>query len=144
MFRVFYLWSNIVMKRSFLSIALVVAALAVRGQQNLVRFSDIKAGMNDWYIEKEAVRLANKWATDTRCPEEYTKAVIVSADWEYYYHINGELAGRKLLVQVYCERPGLQCGMADFTFRQKYLGDHEFSGKLTCKRIGDMIAVECE
>src|SRR5436190_14362963 len=95
--------------------------------QNLTKFSDIKPGMRDKWIEREAVRLANKRGMNYNWHERYLKAVIISSDWEPYGTRDGCLKGRKIHLELYAEMPGGKCFMADFIFKEKLREDGTLS-----------------
>lgn len=124
-------------------IVLMLSALPALAQ-NHARFKDIKPGMVDEDLEYHALKRANQWAIDTRCEEEYTKAIILSKEWEPYYDKFGDYAGRQVLMELYCIRGYERCGIVDFTFREKYLDDGSYSRKLKCKRMGIIVNIDCE
>jgi hypothetical protein len=112
--------------------------------QNKVKFSDIKPGMKDEQLEKEALRIANKRGIDYAWREYYTKAVIISDKWELEYTKNGFLKGRKIHMNLYGKLPQGKCAISDFTFKEKLLPDEKFSDMLYYDHVGDMVYVDCE
>ena len=112
--------------------------------QNLARFSNIKPGMQDGDIERRAVKIANQRAWDLRCPEDYTKAIIISHKWKHELDRNGFVTGRVIHLELYCERPDGKCGMADFIFKQKHLGEGAYTQRLFFVAMGDMVTIDCE
>jgi hypothetical protein len=132
---------NVIKKIIFIFILLSMGHIAQA--QNLVKFSEIKSGMKDEYLEDQGLKIANNRAVNLRCPEEYTKAVILSYKWEKDYDKWGDLAGRQIHMQLYCvKRDG--CGMAEYTFRQKYEGRGNFEDKLRFVKVSYMYNVACE
>ena len=129
---------------SLILAAFVCCAIPARSQ-NEVRFSSIKAGMKDLDIEREAVRLANKRAIEYHWPEEFWKAKIISDDWEDIFDADGDLAARKIHIELYARMNSGKCAMADFTFKEKLDEDGQFSRILFLyDHIGDMVNIECE
>jgi hypothetical protein len=112
--------------------------------QNAAKFSDIQPGMVDGEIEQRAIKIANQRAVDLRCPEDYTKAVIISRKWTHELNRDGFVTGRVIHLELYCERPEGNCGMADFVFKQKYTDEGAYSRKLYFVSMGDTFAVDCE
>jgi len=112
--------------------------------QNRARFSDIRPGMLDGEIEQRALKIANQRAVDLRCPEDYTKAVIISRKWVHELDKDGFATGRTIHVELYARTEDGKCGMTDFMFRQKHLGEGEYSRKLYFVSMGDMFTVDCE
>ncbi len=110
--------------------------------QNQVQFSDIKAGMHDKWVEYEAVRVANQRATNLHWLAEYKKATIISHKWMIITE-GDEPICRVIHVELYCEKPGGFCEMADFTFKQKYR-DGRYIDKLTFVDAGQFLHVDCE
>ena len=122
----------------------IVLSIPVSFAQNLARFSDIRPGMTDGEIEQRAVKIANQRAWDLRCPEDYTQAVIISHKWKQELDRDGFVTGRVIHLELYCERPEGKCGMADFVFKQKHLGEGEYTRKLFFVAMGDMVTIDCE
>ena len=112
--------------------------------QNQARFSDITPGMKVGWIERDAIKLANRLAGNRRCPEEYTKAKILSYDWIFELDRWGYVTGRKIHIELYCELPDGHCGMADFIFREKLMDNDEFADKLQFEKMGALYTVDCE
>ncbi len=110
--------------------------------QNNVQFSDIKAGMHDRWVEREALRVANMRATNLHWLAEYKRATIISHKWRIVT-LGDEIVCRVIHIELYCEKPGERCEMADFTFKQKYHGDG-YINKLTFVDAGQFIHIECE
>jgi hypothetical protein len=111
--------------------------------QNQAKFSDIKPGMSDRWLEREGVRLANKRGMNYAWHERYFKAIIISGDWEPYFTCDGFLKGRLLHMELYAEMPNGKCAMGDFTFKQKLLEDDTLSD-LYYDSAGDLVYVDCE
>lgn len=129
-----------------LALTIVAAILLTTDafSQNHSRFRDIVPGMMDGEIEQRAVKIANQRAIDLRCPEDYTKAVIISRKWKHELDKDGFVTGRVIHLELYCEKPDGICGMADFIFKQKSLGEGEYTRKLFFVSMGDTFAVDCE
>ena len=123
----------------FLILTIVLPAPA----QNQVKFSDIKAGMKNRQLERQALRIANERATDLHWLAEYKKATIISKKWQPILNDEGYLVGRKITMELYCVEQNGNCEMADFTFKQKYT-DEGYSERLICIKIGQFINVDCE
>lgn len=124
----------------------IIAALGVLPvfAQNRAKFSDITPCLTggEEFVGR-ALKIANERAVNLRCPEVYTKGVILSCDWDMEYDDYGCVRARKLHMELYCEkRDG--CGIAEFSFKQKYKGDGIFSDRLVFDRVGYMIDVDCE
>ncbi len=113
--------------------------------QNQARFSNIKPGMKDADVEREAVRLANKRAREYAWPEEFWKAKIISDHWENIRDEEGYLVAREIHLELYAVMNSGKCAMADFTFRETLEEDGKYSRlKFKYDRIGDMVNVQCE
>jgi hypothetical protein len=112
--------------------------------QNGARFDAIKPGMYDEQLVQQALKIANQRAVNMRCPERYIKGVILSYQWHNVVDREGFVTGRKIHVELYCERPGEMCGMADFTFLERYVAAGAFSDRLVFVRNGNTYAVDCE
>ncbi len=126
-------------------ILLAIVLLSSRTfSQNHAKFKDIVPGMVDGDIEQRAIKIANQRAIDLRCPEDYTKAVIISRKWKHELDRNGFVTGRVIHLELYAEFPEGKCGMADFIFKQKYTDEGGYSRKLFFISMGDMFTVECE
>lgn len=113
--------------------------------QNQARFSNIRPGMKDYEVEREAVRLANKRAREYAWPEEFWKAKIISDHWENIRDEEGNLVAREIHLELYAVMNSGKCAMADFTYREKLKED----GKSTrvvfvYDHIGDMVNIACE
>jgi hypothetical protein len=111
--------------------------------QERARFSDFKAGMKDTYLERQAVRLANNRANDLKCCEAFTKAKILSSDWDLCFK-GAKLQGRDIHIELYGQTHEGGCGVAHFIFQQRYEGRGYFSEKLKLHQMGDFYAAECE
>jgi hypothetical protein len=111
--------------------------------QNYAHFCDVKAGMHNRDLEKSGVIAANKKAGQMGCREVFKTAVIVSSDWDQFYDDAGNLEGRKIHMELYGETWEGQCGISHFTFKQKYLGHHDY-GNLRCDFMGDFYDMDCE
>jgi hypothetical protein len=131
-------------KKSVLILLIIVLYVHPAIAQNRARFSNIVPGMRVKWIEQEAVRLANQLAGNRRCPEEYSKAKILSYDWMFELDKWGWVTGRKLHIELYAEFPDGHCGMADFIFREKLMPNDEFAHKLQFEKMGDMYTIDCE
>jgi len=129
-------------------LALILATIILIKQpaaaQNQVRFSDIKPGMTNPSIEKQAIWLANRREANYTRREEYHKAVIISNKWEPDPDKNGFYKGCELHIELYGEMPNGKCIMADFTFIEKLLPNETYSKVLDYGSVGDMVYVECE
>ena len=113
--------------------------------QNRARFSNIKPGMKDYEVEREAVRLANKRAREYAWPEEFWKAKIISDHWENIRDNEGNLVAREIHLELYAVMNSGKCAMADFTFREKLHEDGKSTRVLFLyDHIGDMVNVACE
>jgi len=113
--------------------------------QNRARFSNIVAGMKDWEVEAEAVKLANKRAREYAWPEEYRKAKIISDHWKNIYDCDGYLIAREIHLELYAIMRSGRCAMADFTFREKLHEDGKSTRVLFLyDHIGDLVFIECE
>ena len=130
-------------KHPALCIALTIISSVCANAQNQVRFSDIKAGMVDPYLEKQALNIANERATDLHWLAEYKKATIISKKWQPIINTNGILTGREIHMELYCVEQNGNCEIADFTFRQKYK-DGEYSTHLFCTKVGQLYNIDCE
>jgi hypothetical protein len=110
----------------------------------LGKYSDIKANMTDANLEKQALDLVNEKATNEKWNEKYTKAKIVSKDWEVVKNeITGAVLKRKIYMSLYGVWPNGKCKSVGFGFFQDYDGN-KFSSNLQYNSIGDMKQVECE
>ncbi len=132
------------MKRYVFGFVVLIHCSSPVFSQNRAKFSHIVPGMLDGEIEQRAVKIANDRAQDLRCPETYTKAVIISRKWTHELDRDGFATGRVIHLELYCERPDDKCGMANFTFKQKYVGGGEYTRKLFFVSMGDMVTVDCE
>jgi hypothetical protein len=113
--------------------------------QNQARFSNIQAGMKDYEVEREAVRLANKQARNYNWPEEFWKAKIISDHWKDIRDEDGDLVAREIHLELYAVMNSGKCAMADFTFREKLHEDGKSTRVLFLyDHIGDMVNVACE
>jgi hypothetical protein len=121
----------------------IIFTTASANAQNLAKFSDIKVGMEDEWLEHQALRIANERATDLQWLVDYKKAKIISKKWQVILDDNGYLIGRKIHMELYCEEKNGNCKMADFTFKQKYL-DEGYSDRLICIKVGQLFNVDCE
>lgn len=122
----------------------IVLLSSIAFSHNHAKFNDIVPGMVDGDIEQRAIKIANQRAIDLRCPEDYTKAVIISHKWKHELDKNGFVTGRVIHLELYAEFPEGKCGMADFIFKQKYTYEGGYSRKLFFVSMGDMFTVECE
>ena len=111
--------------------------------QNQARFSDIKAGMRNKQLERQALRIANERATDLHWLAEYKKATIISKKWQPILNDEGYLVGRKIHMELYCVEQNGNCEIADFTFKQKYKGEG-YSDRVICIKVGQLYNVDCE
>lgn len=100
--------------------------------------------MVDEWLVLEALKIANQHAVDTRCPEEYTKGVIISNKWQLEYTKDGFVKGRIIHMDLYCEREGDRCGVVHFTFRQKHEIDGAFTRRIFFVKAGKTYNVPCE
>lgn len=132
------------MKKLFSVIICSLVVSATVNAQNKVRFSEIKAGMTDKALEKDALKIANKRGIDYCWREYYTKAVITSEKWEMAYNKNGFLVGRRIHMMLYGKLPEGKCVISDFTFKEKLLPDEKFSNILYYDHVGEMVHVECD
>lgn len=132
------------MKQIIFCLIAITCCTAHVCSQNLAKFSHIVPGMLDGEIEQRAIKIANDRAWNLRCPETYTKAVIISRKWTHELDREGFATGRVIHLELYCERPDDKCGMANFTFKQKYIGGGEYTRKLFFVSMGDMVTVDCE
>lgn len=122
---------------------LVFISVLSANAQNRVKFSGIKAGMEDEWLEHQALRIANERATDLHWLAEYKRATIISDKWQVILDGEGYLIGRKIHMELYCVLPEGNCKMADFTFKQKYK-DGEYQDRLICIKVGQLFNVDCE
>jgi hypothetical protein len=136
------------MKKPFYLIFLIIVLFQITASaQNTVRFSDVKAGMKDAALEQEAIEVANAKAIGYHWHEEYTKAVIVSPNWELTFDKNGAVNGRKIHVELYSRMDNGKCGIVDFRFKQRLNTEGPkdvFSGLLVYDSNGDEYYVDCE
>ncbi len=134
------------MKNAILILHIVLMSLSCNllYGQNKARFSDFKPGMIDEQLVEKALKVANERAVNLRCSELYTKGVITSTGWQLEYDNNGFVKGRKIHIELYCERIHQHCGIANFTFRQKHEVDGDFYPKLLFDKVGYMYDVDCE
>jgi hypothetical protein len=100
--------------------------------------------MKDGRIEQQAIKIANQRAVDLRCPEEYSKAKIISYHWITEEDKYGNTTGRKIHIELYCQFPDGHCAMTDLIFRERLMDNDEFSDKLQFEKMGDMFTVDCE
>lgn len=122
----------------------VIAACSISAiAQNQAKFSDIKAGMKNKWLEQQALRIANERATDLHWLAEYKKATIISKKWQPILNDYGYLVGRKIHMELYCVEQNGNCEMADFTFKQKYKAEG-YSNRLICIKVGQLYNVDCE
>lgn len=112
--------------------------------QNHARFRDFKAGMIDENLVKQALKIANERALNLRCPETYTKGIILSYNWINELDKNGFVNARRIHIELYSERPDGRCAIADYTFKQKHEIDDVFSKKLIFEKVGGSYFVDCE
>ena len=122
---------------------LVVLGLSASAQRH-IRFSDVKVGMVDEELAQQGVQVANTAANKYGWPEEYKKAVIISRAWAIERDSKEKKTGRLVHMEIYCTNRVGKCKMSDFTFRQKYLGDHEYSPKLSFVSCGDLYEIDCD
>jgi len=133
------------MHRNFTLLFLLIIFSLSAQAQNQARFSNIKPGMKDADVEREAVRLANKRAREYAWPEEFWKAKIISDHWENIRDEEGYLVAREIHLELYAVMNSGKCAMADFTFRETREEDGKYSRlKFKYDRIGDMVNVQCE
>ena len=111
--------------------------------QNKIKFSDIKAGMRNEGIERQALWLANERATNLHWLAEYKKAKIISDKWQVVGSDPEEPICRIIHIELYCEKQDGDCEMSDFTFREKFK-DGKYQHKLLFLNAGDFIHVDCE
>jgi hypothetical protein len=110
----------------------------------LGKYSDIKANMTDANLEKQGLSLVNEKATNENWNEKYTKAKIVSTDWEVVKNeLTGAVLSRKVYMSLYGVWPNGKCKAVGFGFFQDFDGS-KFSSNLKYNSIGDMKLVECE
>jgi len=100
--------------------------------------------MKDKRLEEEALWVANKRATTTRCREEYVWAKIVSENWELERNEDGEIIGRHLHMELYGETDDGRCGVSHCIFRQRVQGDNTYAPKLKLADMGPFYALDCE
>lgn len=124
-------------------VVMIFSCLRASGQ-NQARFSDVKPGMTNKALERQAVWLANKRGMNYNWHQRYKKAVIISRKWDLLLDKNGFLKGRRIHMELYAEFPNGKCAMADFSFRQKLLVDETFSDELQYDSAGDIVEIECE
>jgi len=130
--------------RFFAALLIVLtASLSPACAQNKITFHDIKAGMKDERLERQALRIANERATNLHWLAEYKMAKIISQKWTVVRDYDGYPLGRTIDIELYCVKPNGDCAMADFVFKQKYK-DEEFSDRLICLHVGDFINIDCE
>ena len=111
--------------------------------QNKITFHDIKPGMKDEWLERQALRIANERATNLHWLAEYKRAKIISQKWTVVRDYDGYPLGRTIDIELYCIKPNGDCAMADFVFKQKYK-DEEYSDRLICLHVGEFINIDCE
>jgi len=128
---------------AFLLLAIVLFNTTLTAQ-NRARFSDFKAGMTDEGLVKQALKTANERALNLRCPETYTRGVILSYNWINELDKNGFIKARRIHIELYCEKPDGRCAIADYTFKQKHDIDDVFSSRLIFEKVGSMYYVDCE
>lgn len=129
----------------YLTLLLMLLFAVPATAQNQARFSNIKPGMKDYEVEREAVRLANKRAREYAWPEEFWKAKIISDHWEDIRDHEGYLVAREIHLELYAVMNSGKCAMADFTFREKLHEDGKSTHILFLyDHIGDMVNVQCE
>ncbi len=110
----------------------------------LGKYGDIKANMTDANLEKQGLALVNEKATNEKWNEKYTKAKIISKDWEVVKNkVTGAVLHRKIYMSLYGVWPNGKCKAVEFGFLQDFDGV-KFSSKLQYNSIGDMTQVECE
>jgi len=109
------------------------------------KFSDIKAGMVNAALEQQAIKLVTEKATNENWKEKYTKAKIVSTDWEIEKNeYTSEIICRKIYMKLYGVWPEGKCEAVDFGFKQDYIGGGKYGNSLIYNGIGDMTSVVCE
>lgn len=112
--------------------------------QNSARFCDIKAGMDNEWVELQAIKWANRRAGALRCREVYKRATIVSDKWELCTDRYRNVTGRRVHVVLYGETYDGHCGVAHFIFIQPHEGRGYFSRRLKGYQTGDFYDVACE
>jgi hypothetical protein len=145
----FFIFDQIhqVKKGALLFLLLIIFSRLPASGQNTARFDDIKAGMKDPRLEQEAIEVANAKAIGYHWHETYTKAVIVSPDWEPAFDRNGALNGRTIHVELYAKMDNGKCGIIDFRFKQKLLTEGPkdvFSDLLVYDSNRDEYYVDCD
>jgi hypothetical protein len=109
------------------------------------KFSDIIAGMVNATLEQQAIKLVTEKATNENWKEKYTKAKIVSTNWEIEKNeYTSEIICRKIYMKLYGVWPEGKCEAVDFGFKQDYIGDGKYSDSLIYNGIGDMTSIICE
>jgi len=109
------------------------------------KFSSIKAGMVNTTIEQQAVKAVNTKAANENWTEKYTKAKIVSTNWEIEKNeITGAIICRKIYMKLLGQWTDGKCNAVDMGFRQDYIGGGKYSSTLIYNSIGDMTPVICE
>lgn len=117
----------------------------VKGASASGKFSEIKVGMSNATFEQQAIKLVMEKATREHWSEKYTKAKIVSTDWEIEKdEFTGAILCRKIYMKLYGVWPNGECKAVDFGFRQDYKGAGQYSSTLQYNSIGDMRKIECE
>jgi hypothetical protein len=131
-------------KAIFLFTFLLSCCIGTSFGQNYARFSDIKAGMSNPYLEHHAIITANKRAAAMKCRESFSDAKIVSDAWEMFGTSYDEVAGRLIHMELYGETPDGKCGVSHCVFLQKVLEDGTYAHKLKIVELGNFYSMQCE
>ncbi len=134
------------MNRYFILALFVILCTATSlFSQTKNHFSDFKSGMQDESIQQQALNAVNQKAENEKWKERYSKATILSTDWEIQQNeYTGNIICRKLYMVLYGVWPDGKCKAVKFGFRQDYTGGGTFSENLLYNSIGDMTDIECD
>lgn len=109
------------------------------------KWGDYKAKMKNPGLEQQGLKLVNDKATKEGWKEKYTKAIIISDDWEIVKNqYTSEIIERKIYMLLYGEWPDGKCKVVDFGFKQDYAGGGKYTDKLQYNGIGSMKLIICE
>ena len=113
--------------------------------QTKKHFVDFTPGMQNESLQQQALDAVNQKAENEKWKERYTKATILSTDWEIQQNeYTGSIICRKLYMVLYGVWSDGKCKAVEFSFRQDYAGAGTFSESLLYNSIGDMTDIECD
>lgn len=132
------------MQKLLLLLLFMAGCIPTTTAQNKAKYSDVTASMKNPKLEAHALYVANKRAAALRCREEFTKAKIVSDDWEVMRNGSGMIIARYIHMELYGETTDGRCGMSHCIFRQNMLADNTYSPRLKVENLGAFYDLICE